>query len=84
VEALSRECEDRKPRPGMAHTAARVLNLDLPSSWVVGDRAEDVGLAFAVGASPIYVGPGRPPDPAALPCRDLTAAASVILERISR
>jgi D-sedoheptulose 7-phosphate isomerase/D-glycero-D-manno-heptose 1,7-bisphosphate phosphatase len=84
VEALSRECEDRKPRPGMAHAAARALNLDLPSSWVVGDRSEDMGLALAVGASPIYVGPGRPPDPTVVSRRNLAAAASFILERIHR
>ena len=48
---------DRKPMPGMARAAAKALNLDLTSSWVVGDRAEDIGLAKAVGASAICVGP---------------------------
>ena len=48
---------NRKPMPGMALAAAAALNLDLTSSWVVGDRPEDIGLAEAVGASAIHVGP---------------------------
>jgi histidinol phosphatase-like enzyme len=58
VEAFTRTSEDRKPRPGMANAAARVLNLDLTASWVVGDRPEDIGLAEAVRASAIYLGTG--------------------------
>ena len=59
VEAFARTSEDRKPRPGMAKAAEAALNLDLAASWVVGDRPEDVGLAEAVGASAIYLGPAR-------------------------
>jgi D-glycero-D-manno-heptose 1,7-bisphosphate phosphatase len=38
----ARECDCRKPAPGMILTAARDLNLDLERSWVVGDKAADV------------------------------------------
>src|SRR5215813_3474253 len=55
VEAFARTSEDRKPGPGMARAAQAVLNLDLAATWVVGDRAEDIGLAEAVGASAIYL-----------------------------
>ena len=68
----------------MAKTAAQALNLDLRSSWVVGDRPEDVGLAEAVGATPIYIGPAsaRPPG---VPCYpSLAATAPLILERVLR
>ena len=44
----------------MAKAAAAALNLDLAASWVVGDRPEDLGLAEAVGASAIYLGPEGP------------------------
>ena len=54
VEAFTRTSEDRKPRPGMAKAAQAALNLDLPASWVVGDRPEDIGLANAIGASAVY------------------------------
>ena len=33
----------RKPNPGMLNAAAISLNLDLSSSWIVGDRASDLG-----------------------------------------
>ena len=36
------EHPDRKPGPGMLQRAARDLNLDIPSSWMVGDNASDL------------------------------------------
>jgi D-glycero-D-manno-heptose 1,7-bisphosphate phosphatase len=38
----------RKPNPGMIVEAARRMQLDLPHSWIVGDRAHD--LAAGAGA----------------------------------
>jgi histidinol phosphatase-like enzyme len=55
IDTFTRTSEDRKPRPGMALAAAAKLGLDLASSWVVGDRPEDIGLAEAVGASAIFL-----------------------------
>jgi D,D-heptose 1,7-bisphosphate phosphatase len=83
VEAFARTSEDRKPRPGMAKAAAAALNLDLSSSWVVGDRPEDMGLAEAIGASAVYLGSGdyRRPDVWSFP--SLAAAAPFILERVT-
>ena len=83
VAAFTRESEDRKPRPGMALAAAQALNLDLSSSWVVGDRPEDVALAEAIGASAIYVGPARAWPPSVLSLPNLSAAACSILERVA-
>ena len=83
VEGFARTSEDRKPRPGMAKAAAAALNLDLAASWIVGDRPEDVGLAEAVGASAIYVGPGLPEGPAIWSFASLAEAAPFILERIA-
>ena len=83
VEAFTRTSEDRKPAPGMAKAAAAALNLDLTASWVVGDRPEDVGLAQAVGASAIYLGPDGCERPGVWSFPSLAAAASFILERIA-
>ena len=83
VEAFARASEDRKPRPGMAKAAAAALGLDLTSSWVVGDRPEDLGLAEAIGASAIYLGPGEGDRPGVWPFASLAAAAPFILERIA-
>lgn len=83
VEAFARSSEDRKPRPGMAKAAAEALGLDLKASWVVGDRPEDLGLAEAIGASAVYLGPGECERPRVWPFPSLAAAAEFILERIA-
>jgi histidinol phosphatase-like enzyme len=83
VAVLALTGEDRKPRPGMAMAAAATLNLDLIASWVVGDRAEDIGFAKAVGASAIYVGPGNCEPPAAWSFPGLAVAASFILKCVA-
>jgi D,D-heptose 1,7-bisphosphate phosphatase len=83
VEAFARTSEDRKPRPGMAKAAAAALKLDLTASWVVGDRPEDLGLAEAVGACAIYLGPDNLERPGVWPFPSLAAAAPFILERIT-
>src|ERR1700730_17539351 len=78
VEAFARTSEDRKPRPGMAKAAQTALNLDLTASWVVGDRPEDLGLAEAIGASAIYLGPGDCQVPGVWSFPSLAAAASYL------
>jgi histidinol-phosphate phosphatase family protein len=83
VEEFARTSQDRKPGPGMAHAAASALNLDLTASWVVGDRLEDVGLAEAIGASAIYLGPGDCQRPGVWSFPSLAAAAPFILERVT-
>lgn len=80
VPAFSRRSDDRKPSPGMALAAAEALDLELGSSWVVGDRSEDMGLAAAIDAVGLCIGPG-PADGAGLRFPDLAAAAAYILER---
>lgn len=43
------DCSCRKPRPGMLLEAARDLNIDLKSSWMVGDTDTDVQAGRAAG-----------------------------------
>jgi D-sedoheptulose 7-phosphate isomerase/D-glycero-D-manno-heptose 1,7-bisphosphate phosphatase len=83
IEAFARVSEDRKPRPGMARAAAIALDLDLTASWVVGDRAEDVGLAQEIGASAIYLGPDDLVEPRVWPFPSLAIAAPFILEHVA-
>jgi D-sedoheptulose 7-phosphate isomerase/D-glycero-D-manno-heptose 1,7-bisphosphate phosphatase len=76
VTAFARASWDRKPAPGMALAAADALDLDLAASWVIGDRDSDVGLARAVGATPLFLGPAAPD----APCfPDLAAAVAHVL-----
>jgi D-glycero-D-manno-heptose 1,7-bisphosphate phosphatase len=49
VAALCFDCDCRKPKPGLALRAARDLGLDLGSSWMVGDKAADLGLEASAG-----------------------------------
>jgi histidinol-phosphate phosphatase family protein len=83
VKAFARSSEDRKPGPGMAKAAQAALDLDLTTSWVVGDRAEDIGLAKAVGASAIYLGPDHRDQPGVWSFPNLASAASFMMERIA-
>jgi D-glycero-D-manno-heptose 1,7-bisphosphate phosphatase len=39
----------RKPLPGMVHRAGARLGVDLPRSWIVGDRAADMAAGRAGG-----------------------------------
>ena len=53
------ECACRKPRPGLLEQAAVQLDIDLSSSYVVGDALSDVEAALAVKAQPLLVLTGR-------------------------
>jgi D-glycero-D-manno-heptose 1,7-bisphosphate phosphatase len=55
------DCACRKPKPGMAHDAAEKLNIDLASSYVVGDKTDDVLFGLNIQAKPVLVltGSGR-------------------------
>jgi histidinol-phosphate phosphatase family protein len=83
VAAFSRTSDDRKPRPGLANAAAAALGLDLRASWVVGDRAEDIGLAKAVGAAAVYLGGGTDPGSGVWSFPSLATAAPFILARLA-
>lgn len=53
-----KDCDCRKPRPGLALRAAAELGIDLSRSWVVGDRPGDLELAWNVGARAALVKTG--------------------------
>ena len=42
VSAYARDCDCRKPRPGMLLRAAREHDIDLGQSWMIGDILHDV------------------------------------------
>ena len=54
-----RDCECRKPKPGMLLAAARDLGLDLARSWVVGDAGRDLAAGEAVGVPGVLVATGK-------------------------
>ncbi len=51
----------RKPGPGLVLAAARLLNLEIGASWLVGDRDRDVEAARNAGlAGAVYLSDQRP------------------------
>jgi D-glycero-D-manno-heptose 1,7-bisphosphate phosphatase len=90
-----RDCECRKPKPGLLHRAARELGLDLAQCFVIGDRYRDVEMAQRAGASGVLVLTGYGRDeyeqqragwakqPAQV-AEDLLAAVSWILQHRER
>jgi histidinol phosphatase-like enzyme len=55
---LRQDCECRKPKPGQLLQAAADLQLDLPRSFMVGDRWKDIEAGKAVGARTVLVRTG--------------------------
>jgi len=53
-----KDCDCRKPRPGLLQRAAEELGVDLKRSYVVGDRLSDMELAWNVGARGVLVKSG--------------------------
>jgi D-glycero-D-manno-heptose 1,7-bisphosphate phosphatase len=51
-------CDCRKPLPGLVRQAAEALGFDPRRSFMVGDKAVDIELAEAVGATGILVRTG--------------------------
>jgi len=50
------DCRCRKPAPGMILRAARDLGVDLKKSWMIGDRAADIGAGVKAGCRTIRIG----------------------------
>ncbi len=55
VEAYRQKSDLRKPEPGMLLLAAREMDLDLSSSWMVGDEARDIEAGAAAGCRTIHI-----------------------------
>jgi len=80
-------CDCRKPKPGMLLQAADDLGIDLPSSWMIGDRLLDMQAGRAAGCRCVQVAgvpPHEPPEdfssaPPLYRARDLADAARFIL-----
>ena len=72
----------RKPAPGMLLDAARLLDLDLSRSWMVGDRWRDIDCGKRAGVRTVFIDFGydealqTPPD---FTVQSFPAAAAIIL-----
>jgi len=85
VPELTRQCDCRKPAPGMLLAAADELDIDLARSWMVGDTDGDMQAGRSAGCRTILV--EHPPSAHKRTAElhpdsavsDLTAAAGFIL-----
>lgn len=50
------DCSCRKPKPGMLLEAAKDYNIDLSSSWMVGDGENDIRAGKAAGCKTALIG----------------------------
>jgi D-glycero-D-manno-heptose 1,7-bisphosphate phosphatase len=80
------KCDCRKPKPGMLLQAAKDHDIDLPRSFLVGDRWRDVTAGQAVGCSCFFVDYGydeKRPEKPYVPVKFLPEAVALILSHSS-
>lgn len=82
-------CACRKPGPGLILKAASELELDLASSYTMGDRELDISAGKSAGTKTVLVINGKDPNNAQNPkhadlvARDVLEAARLILSKRS-
>lgn len=59
---LKIDCECRKPKPGLHLSAAADFNIDLASSWMIGDGKNDVGAGKNAGCRTVLIAEERNED----------------------
>lgn len=78
------ESRRRKPAPGMILDAAAALGLDLPASWIIGDRWRDVDCGRRAGVRSVFIDHGyaealrERPD---FVVADFRSAAAIVIEQ---
>jgi len=94
VDKYKKDCECRKPKPGMIIKAQKEFNIDLKQSYMIGDRYKDIEFGFNQGLKTIMVLTGyglgeyqhqkhlwtKEPD---FICKNLLEAAKVIEQQSS-
>jgi len=72
-----RDCDCRKPMPGMLLRAAQDFSIDLAGSYLVGDKASDIGAGKRAGVTPILVATGHGMSENASVCGDVLRSANL-------
>ena len=55
VEELKIDCDCRKPKPGMILKASHDFNIDLSSSWMIGDGWRDIECGYNAGTHTVLL-----------------------------
>lgn len=81
---FDRECDCRKPAPGMLLKASAELGISLPESYIVGDRLTDLQAGRAAGLSTILVLTGYGGTEMEENARAVSEAADGVCEDLAR
>ena len=76
-------CECRKPKPGMLVEAAKEYDIDLPHSFMVGDRWKDIDAGDACGCQTFFIDYNykeKKPSNKACRVKNLLEASDIILD----
>jgi len=79
-------CNCRKPRPGALLDAARIHNIDLSKSFMIGDRWRDIEAGSAAGCKTFFINYGyqeKQPDHPNFIVSSLAEAAKIIIGEFS-
>ena len=80
VPGYHEDCSCRKPKPGMLLRASRDFDIDLSSSFLIGDMPTDIQAAEAAGVQPVLLTEaGDVAGETPIIARDLAEAAELIL-----
>jgi D,D-heptose 1,7-bisphosphate phosphatase len=86
ISGYDQECDCRKPNPGLLLKAANDMDIDLSSSWMIGDILHDVEAGHRAGCKSILINNGNEtewkPGEYRMPeffAKDLTEAAKYIV-----
>lgn len=79
---FNQECQCRKPKPGLILRLASKYQIDLDSSWMIGDRESDILAGQAAKCQTIKL--GKPDPQANLNCENLLIAVEYILTKKNR
>jgi histidinol-phosphate phosphatase family protein len=71
------DCNCRKPKPGMILGLAEKYSIQLPESWMIGDRESDIVAGKAAGCRTVKL--GEADSGANFSCRHLDEAVTYIL-----
>jgi histidinol-phosphate phosphatase family protein len=82
VAAFARDCDCRKPEPGMLLRAAREHGIDLSRSWMVGDILNDVEAGHRAGCAAALIDNGNETEWQMSPLREPDVRASNLLDAV--
>lgn len=55
IERYAKRCACRKPSPGMFHRAAKMFDINLASSWMIGDILDDIEAGKRAGCRTVLI-----------------------------